>query len=132
MKINSISQLTGQAAESLPVGKRPQPERAKPSGTENSARVEINFPKNSQWIKDSKGEHFDDNKISGTLDVISKFLGEKQIDLSWSFDDKTNSIVIKFVDRETNKIIRQIPPDEILKLREHIIEMLGMIYDKKI
>jgi flagellar protein FlaG len=51
--------------------------------------------------------------------------------LNFSIDDATKSLVVKVIDSETEKVIRQIPPEEILAIRARIQELLGAIFDKE-
>ena len=37
----------------------------------------------------------------------------------------TNELVVKVIDRETNEVIRQIPPEELLELTKNLQEMQG-------
>ncbi|MFC1556813.1 flagellar protein FlaG [candidate division KSB1 bacterium] len=50
--------------------------------------------------------------------------------LSFSVDDKTGTTVIKILDRETEKIIREIPPDELLRIAAKLTEIIGRIVDE--
>ena len=52
--------------------------------------------------------------------------------IRFSIDDKSQDIVVKVVDTETDKIIRQIPAEEILRLREHMKDLSGMIVEKEV
>lgn len=45
---------------------------------------------------------------------------------------KINRIVIKVIDRNTDKVIREIPPEEIQKLIARISETIGLLVDKKV
>ena len=40
-------------------------------------------------------------------------------------DDTVNELVVKIVDNETDEIIRQIPPEELINLTKHLQEMSG-------
>jgi len=51
--------------------------------------------------------------------------------LSFSIDKDTGKTVIKVVDVATKEVIRQIPPDDVLRIAAHIKELLGILYDKK-
>jgi len=52
--------------------------------------------------------------------------------IRFSIDDKTQDIVVKVVDTETDKIIMQIPAEEVLRLREHMKDLSGMIVEKEV
>ncbi|MCX7822284.1 MAG: flagellar protein FlaG [Syntrophobacterales bacterium] len=63
---------------------------------------------------------------------IQKYLSEINISLSFDVDDKTNDIVVKIINRETGKMIRQIPPEELLKLRQKLEELVGVLVNKQV
>ncbi len=52
--------------------------------------------------------------------------------IRFSVDDKSQDLVVKVVDTETDKIIRQIPAEEILRLREHMKDLSGMIVEEEV
>lgn len=60
--------------------------------------------------------------------VISHFNRRFKIRL----DDEINRIIIKVIDKDTDKIIKVIPPEEIQHLISKINEMMGLLVDKKI
>ncbi len=51
--------------------------------------------------------------------------------LSFSVDKDTGKTVIKVIDTETKEIIRQIPPEDALRVAAHIKELVGILYDHK-
>ena len=40
--------------------------------------------------------------------------------------------MVRVVDKETEKLIREIPPEEFLNLAAKLDEMVGIIFDKKV
>ncbi len=42
-------------------------------------------------------------------------------------DSNSEELVVKIVDQDTDKVIRQIPPEELIKLSEHFKELSGSI-----
>jgi flagellar protein FlaG len=52
--------------------------------------------------------------------------------IRFSIDDESHDLVVKVVDTDTDKIIRQIPAEEILRLREHMKELSGMIVEEEV
>ena len=42
-------------------------------------------------------------------------------------DSGTKELVVQVVDKDTDKLIRQIPPEELLKLSQHLKELSGSI-----
>lgn len=47
-------------------------------------------------------------------------------------DKETGTFIYRSVDPETGEVLRQWPPEQLLKLREHLAEMQGMLFDKEI
>jgi len=43
--------------------------------------------------------------------------------------NESDQLVVKVVDRETNEVIRQIPPEELLELTKHLNEISGSLVD---
>ena len=55
------------------------------------------------------------------------FRGEAE----FSIDKDTNMVIVKIKDKETGEIIRQIPPEVVLKIAKSIEEFLGMLLDER-
>jgi flagellar protein FlaG len=47
-------------------------------------------------------------------------------------DEDTGTFIYRSVDPETGEVLRQWPSEQLLKLREHLSEMEGMLFDKEI
>jgi len=69
-------------------------------------------------------------KVQEAVEMVNRLFDRSPVDLNLSIDNDTKSLVIKLIERETRKVIRQIPPDEILRLRRHLQELLGVVFDE--
>ena len=47
----------------------------------------------------------------------------------FKIEDDTKDLVVKIIDKDEQKVIRQIPSEEALKLSKNIKEMVGLMYD---
>jgi flagellar protein FlaG len=92
-------------------------------GKEMEARVAIGDERN----KEGKLE-----ELKKTLEEMNKNLEMKDIALNYSVDERTEDIVVKVIERSSDRVIRQIPPEEALRLRGHIKELLGLIFDENV
>lgn len=52
--------------------------------------------------------------------------------LDFSVDEATGKTVIKVIDKETERIIRQIPPEEMLRLIIQMRDIMGLLLDVEI
>jgi uncharacterized FlaG/YvyC family protein len=47
-------------------------------------------------------------------------------------DRDTGTFIYRSVDPETGEVLRQWPPEQLLKMREHLSDLEGMLFDKEI
>jgi flagellar protein FlaG len=47
-------------------------------------------------------------------------------------DKDTGTFIYRSIDPETGEVVRQWPPEELLKLREHLAEIEGLLVDKEV
>lgn len=64
------------------------------------------------------------NKMNKTIQIFNKRL-------QFSFHEEAKRIVVKIIDKENDKVIREIPPKELLSFITRLHESLGVLVDKK-
>jgi uncharacterized FlaG/YvyC family protein len=82
-------------------------------------------------VTGAKQKLIDDKLLKKIVDKLSQQFRSMNTSLNFSIDDATKSLVVKVIDSESEKVIRQIPPEEILAIRARIQELLGAIFDKE-
>ena len=131
MEVKSI-----QAAESLSPQMLPPPflpdrgESESPNPDKKVASIGSEITR--QAINEEDKEKIDLRKLQEEIKKINEAIAVKNIALNYSFNDNTEEIVVKVVEMPSEKVIRQIPPDAILKLRERLQEVLGVIFDENV
>lgn len=90
----------------------------KPAGVED--------PRGLSLRANAKGEEHENlqEMVSGLNDLVHELHRE----LQFSLDDESGEVVIKVIDRETDTVVRQLPPEEVLKLRKRLQEAAGVIF----
>lgn len=58
-------------------------------------------------------------------------LDNKQVRLRFNKDEETGVEVIQVVDADSGKLVRQIPPEELLNIAKALREMKGLIVSKE-
>jgi flagellar protein FlaG len=53
-------------------------------------------------------------------------------DLQFSIDEDTGQTVIKITDATTKEVIRQIPPEEVIRLNKELDRMQGLLLHKQV
>ncbi len=51
--------------------------------------------------------------------------------LDFQVDEKTHRIVVKVIDTKTDKVIKEIPPEQLVELAAKIQEMVGLLVDEE-
>lgn len=82
--------------------------------------------------EDSKNNDIKDEDVKKAVDKLNKFLEDNKTHAEYQFHDKLkNDLMIKIIDDNTGKVIREIPPKKILDMIAKMCEMVGIIVDKK-
>lgn len=64
-------------------------------------------------------------KLQEVLDEFQK----KSTALRFSIEKESGQILVKVVDQASGKVVRQIPPDEILAMQHQLEKMRGLLFD---
>ena len=70
--------------------------------------------------------------IDSTMSDINSKIKMSNTQLQYSVDEDTQRISIKVIDQDTDKVIRERPPEETLEAIKKIWEIAGIIVDKKL
>ncbi len=71
-------------------------------------------------------------KLQDAVEKMNELMQGGRRSLNFSVDDSTEKVVIKVMDLETDKVVRQIPSEETLKFAEHLEGMVGMLFDETV
>ena len=67
--------------------------------------------------------------IEKLKEKINKLLSQWNIQLDFSIDKDLDKVIVKVKDRDTGKVIRQIPPEEMLRIAKSLEELSGLLLD---
>lgn len=108
--------------------KVPAAEMAQKVSVVNSGESGNNSPdqgrdaeKNANRVKDAV------NQANNKLKLKQKHMSTK---CEFSYHEPTGRISIKVMDKETDEVIREIPPEETLEMVEKMWELAGLIVDE--
>ncbi|MDR2730557.1 MAG: flagellar protein FlaG [Treponema sp.] len=52
--------------------------------------------------------------------------------LKFVVDQHSNEVVVKVIDKETDKVIKEIPPEELQRLHNSLKETIGFLFDERV
>lgn len=70
------------------------------------------------------------DKLRASVEQLNQFMKDGQRNLAFSVDDSADAVVVRVTDRDTNELIRQIPTEEALAIREHLDQVMGMLFSE--
>ncbi|NPA52521.1 MAG: flagellar protein FlaG [Aquificae bacterium] len=81
---------------------------------------------NQQSLKEFSKEELEDlfKKMKDKFDYMNKYL---KIEI----DKELHQPVVKIIDKKTDKVIRQIPPEHLLELAKKLDELVGLLFNKE-
>ncbi|MBF0230545.1 MAG: flagellar protein FlaG [Desulfamplus sp.] len=83
--------------------------------------------------KDEKQITMKEKDAQNMVDELNDYMDELQTSLGFSVTkDPANQIIFQIKDRTTNEVIRQIPTEEIQKIKEKMTELTGLLLDQHV
>ena len=102
----------------------------KPMVLSNDSSQEADNSQNTDMALENK--KVAQSTIDSTMSDINSKIKMSNTQLQYSIDEETQRISIKVIDQDTDKVIREIPPEETLEAIKKIWEIAGIIVDKKL
>ncbi|HPE67904.1 MAG TPA: flagellar protein FlaG [Thermotogota bacterium] len=101
-----------------------------PLHSENRAATANRQDLSRQPYKEIKEDSLKDlaAEVEGSLDRLK---GLVQSELRFEVNKDAEKLVIQIVNRENGEVLKQIPPEEMVRISEHINELLGVLFDKR-
>lgn len=72
-----------------------------------------------------QNETDDAAKVEQAVNQVNQFVQKLSRDLQFTVDDDSGRTVIKVLDTETKEVIRQIPPEELLRIATYLTDSHG-------
>lgn len=93
--------------------------------------VSVELGGKSNEKEQQKDQKSDAARIKNAINDVNNKLKPTKTRCEFSYHEEVNRVSIKIRDRETNEIVREIPPEESIKVLEKIYEIAGLLVDEK-
>jgi len=71
--------------------------------------------------------------VESVAKVIEDYANDvHNVGLRFAVHEDTGKFVIRVIDSDTNEVVREVPPENLLDLAAKMEEMMGMLYDEKV
>lgn len=102
-----------------------------PAATE--VKIKVKDRRSPSQISDfeRRGLPVSEQVVLDAIERVNKVLAGSNRKFEISIHEKTNEIMVKVIDSDTNELIREIPPEKILDMIAKMWEMAGLIVDER-
>jgi flagellar protein FlaG len=69
------------------------------------------------------------DSAAADLERVSLAFNKK---LQFVVDHHSNEIIVKVIDKETDKVIKELPPEELQRLHSELRETIGFLFDERV
>jgi flagellar protein FlaG len=123
--------IQGRIGNQLPVQTKQNPVQVVPVGqneTIKEAAMEAAF--DAQSLRKAMG--VSKEEIDKYIRSVLRDTSLLNRDFKYSVNRETNQLIVKVIDKTTNKVIKEIPPESLQKLALQLKEQLGILVDEQI
>jgi flagellar protein FlaG len=104
-----------------------------PEQTGRSQHKAVREQKHVEKRASSTAENqLDQSQLNKYTEKLSKVMEILNHSIRFAVDDDSDRMIVKIVNSETNEVIRQIPPKEVLQLMHRLDQMVGLMLDEKV
>jgi uncharacterized FlaG/YvyC family protein len=80
--------------------------------------------------RNSASDSLTTEEVENTVDALNEVFQQANVSVQYKVDADTKDIVVMLIDRNTDEVLRQIPPEQILKMRHRLEELMGLLFDR--
>lgn len=99
--------------------------------SQRTKTVSVELGGNRNENQQQKDQRSEATRIKNAVNDVNNKLKPTKTRCEFSYHEEVNRVSIKIRDRETDEIIREIPPEESIKVLEKIYEIAGLLVDEK-
>lgn len=80
---------------------------------------------------ESQFKEINEKKLKSVIEDTNKKLTNTRTRCEFSVHEETNRISIKVIDKDTDEVIKEIPPEKSLEMIEKVWEIAGLLVDER-
>ncbi|WP_026486330.1 flagellar protein FlaG [Caldanaerobius polysaccharolyticus] len=96
---------------------------------------DVHLKKEGDGSQKETGKNIDEikkDRLVKAVEDANKKIKDLNIRIELSVHEKTKDVVVKFVDSDTNQVIKEYPPEKYLDLVASLWELAGLFVDEKV
>lgn len=125
----STAQTESKSSVSNTAGVSAAAEQTEQNGTGSSLAVADETAEHDGKVEQEEKQTAGSKQIRKAIDEINKKAVNSEA--IFGIHDKTNRVMIKIIDKDTKKVIKEYPPEKTLDMIAKVWEMAGLMVDEK-
>ena len=90
------------------------------------------LPKPAADARDAKLDKPDAKQVLQSLDDINKVMAGFAISVQFQIDPDYKELIVKVVDQDTGKLIRQMPTEDVVKMSKAMDNLKGLLFAQSV
>jgi flagellar protein FlaG len=78
-----------------------------------------------------KAQRMSRSELQAAVEEVQVRMDQMGTNLQFTMDKEVEDIVVKVTDKQSGDLIRQIPSEDVVKLRKQLEELSGILFDEK-
>lgn len=130
MRIQSMDAAIKQTVNVTPAEVKQEPAVDPAKLLPNSGReVAKEAQQKEKYIEEA--EQVSDAFIMKAIDKVNHTFEMQKRSLRFQIHERTNEVIVKVIDSETEEVIREIPPEKLLDMFANMLELAGLLVDER-
>lgn len=94
------------------------------------AELELDTAQETSQIQESETQvqEISREDVEEMVVALKEMTATLQTKMNFSINEGTNSLVVKVLEQDTEKVIKQFPPEELLELQEKMQDLTGFLF----
>jgi flagellar protein FlaG len=80
------------------------------------------------WRQGKRALAEDEGAVEETVSDLNVLVQKMRRELQFTVEQDSGEVVVKIIDTETDKVVRQIPPEELVELKKRLSDAAGAIF----
>ena len=129
MSVTSVGSGINLAAQPEALQDRGSVQRAQAKAAQLRAEAAKQFDTLQPGNQETSAQPKTLDSAAADLERISLAFNKK---LQFVVDHHSNEITVKVIDKETDKVIKELPPEELQRLHSKLRETIGFLFDERV
>ncbi len=93
--------------------------------------IDKNYNSQEQVNKANNAKDISPKELKKIISKLNENVSMLNQNVKFAYNDTIKSLTVEVLDASTGKVIREIPPKEVINLQKKLSEVVGIIFDSK-